>query len=151
MRNYITTLDNLNETANLILNEFQNHRIFGLFGEMGAGKTTLIKEFCKVLEIESVTSSPTFAIINEYWRKNGDPVYHFDFYRIQSDVEVFGIGFRDYLDSDHYCFMEWTEKIEHLLHTPYIKIEIQKLSEQHREVICTVIEEKNITFYDNHF
>ena len=112
---YLTTLDNLHETAQKIIKEFPYNRIFGFYGEMGAGKTTLIKELCKILEIENVTSSPTFAIINEYWRKNGDPVYHFDFYRINTDEEVYGIGFRDYLDSDQYCFIEWTEKIEHLM------------------------------------
>ena len=103
---YLTTLDNLHETAQKIIKEFPYNRIFGFYGEMGAGKTTLIKELCKILEIENVTSSPTFAIINEYWRKNGDPVYHFDFYRINTDEEVYGIGFRDYIDSNKYCFIE---------------------------------------------
>lgn len=140
MNSYITTLENLHETAHTILKAYSQERIFGFYGEMGAGKTTLIKEFCNVLEIENVTSSPTFAIINEYWRKNGDPVYHFDFYRINDDVELFGIGFRDYMDSGQYCFMEWTEKVEHLLQTPFVKVEINKLSDTHREVICTPIE-----------
>lgn len=137
---YLTTLDNLHETAQKILKEFPYNRIFGFYGEMGAGKTTLIKELCKILEIENVTSSPTFAIINEYWRKNGDPVYHFDFYRINSDEEVYGIGFRDYMDSDHYCFMEWTEKIEHLMHQSFVKVEILKISENEREVMCNIID-----------
>ncbi len=137
---YITTLDNLHETAQKIIKEFPYERIFGFYGEMGAGKTTLIKELCKILEIENVTSSPTFAIINEYWRKNGDPVYHFDFYRINSDEEVYGIGFRDYLDSENYCFIEWTEKIEHLIHQSFVKVEIRKISDTEREVICNIID-----------
>jgi tRNA threonylcarbamoyladenosine biosynthesis protein TsaE len=137
---YLTTLNNLHITAQKIIKEFPYERIFGFYGEMGAGKTTLIKELCKILEIENVTSSPTFAIINEYWRKNGDPVYHFDFYRINSDEEVYGIGFRDYLDSDQYCFIEWTEKIEHLMHLPFVKVEILKVSDTEREVICNIID-----------
>lgn len=137
---YFTTLDNISDTAQKILKEFSDNRIFGFYGEMGAGKTTLIKELCKILEIENVTSSPTFAIINEYWRKNGDPVYHFDFYRINTDEEVYGIGFRDYLDSDQFCFLEWTEKIEHLMNQSFVKVEILKISETEREVICNIID-----------
>ena len=83
MSTFCTNLENLNDTARKILKEYSNERVFGLYGEMGAGKTTLIKEFCKILEIENVTSSPTFSIINEYWRSDGFPVYHFDFYRIK--------------------------------------------------------------------
>lgn len=137
---YTTTLEQLNDTAQKMLKEFPYHRIFGFYGEMGAGKTTLIKELCKILEIENITSSPTFAIINEYWRKNGDPVYHFDFYRINTDEEVYGIGFRDYLDSDQYCFIEWTEKIEHLMHQSFVKVEILKTSENERKIICNSID-----------
>jgi tRNA threonylcarbamoyladenosine biosynthesis protein TsaE len=139
MSTYCTNLEDLNHTAQKILKEFPNERIFGFFGEMGAGKTTLIKEFCKILEIENVTTSPTFSIINEYWKSDGFPVYHFDFYRIESDEEVFGIGFRDYLDSEQYCFIEWTEKVEHFLKNGYVKVEIVKLSEELREINCNFI------------
>jgi len=139
MSTYCTNLEDLNHTAQKILKEFPNERIFGFFGEMGAGKTTLIKEFCKILEIENVTTSPTFSIVNEYWKSDGFPVYHFDFYRIESDEEVFGIGFRDYLDSEQYCFIEWTEKVEHFLKNGYVKVEIVKLSEELREINCNFI------------
>jgi len=140
MTTYQLTLQNIRETASQILNDYPQDRVFGFFGEMGAGKTTLIKELCNLLDVENVTSSPTFAIINEYWRKSGEPVYHFDFYRIDSDEEAYGIGFKDYLDSDAYCFMEWTEKIEHLLHNRYIKIDIIKINDQLRKVTCFVME-----------
>lgn len=139
MSNYFSNLENLNKTARQILQEFPNEKVFGFYGEMGAGKTTLIKEFCKILEIESESSSPTFAIVNEYWRKNGFPVYHFDFYRIDTDEEVHGIGFKDYLDSDQYCFIEWTEKVEHFLQNGFVKVELQKISEELREITCTII------------
>jgi tRNA threonylcarbamoyladenosine biosynthesis protein TsaE len=139
MSTYQTTLANLRDIASQILKEYSQDRVFGFFGEMGAGKTTLIKEMCNILEIENVTSSPTFAIINEYWRKNGKPVYHFDFYRIETDKEAYSIGFKDYIDSDEYCFMEWTEKIEHLLHERYIKVEITKINDLMREVTCTIM------------
>ncbi len=140
MTTYPLTLNNIRKTASQILKDYPQDRVFGFFGEMGAGKTTLIKEICNLLEVENVTSSPTFAIINEYWCKNGEPVYHFDFYRIDSDEEAYGIGFKDYLDSDAYCFIEWTEKIAHLLHDRYIKIDIIKLNNQLREVTCSVME-----------
>lgn len=140
MTTYSLTLSNIKETAMQILKDYPQDRVFGFFGEMGAGKTTLIKEICNLLEVENVTSSPTFAIINEYWRKNGEPVYHFDFYRIDSDEEAYGIGFKDYIDSDAYCFLEWTEKIAHLLHERYIKIEIVKQNDLFREVTCSIME-----------
>jgi tRNA threonylcarbamoyladenosine biosynthesis protein TsaE len=140
MSTYCTNLDNLHETARKILKEFPYERVFGLYGEMGAGKTTLIKEFCKILEIENVTSSPTFSIINEYWRSDGLPVYHFDFYRIETDEEIHGIGFRDYLDSEQYCFIEWTEKVEHFLQNGYVKVDLMKISEDLREINCNIIE-----------
>ena len=123
----------LHEVATTILTHFPNERIFGFYGEMGVGKTTLIKAICEKLGVEQTTTSPTFAIINEYWSNHGNPVYHFDFYRINNLDEAIAIGFVDYLHSSHYCFIEWTEKIEDLLENDFVRIDIKRVDEETRE------------------
>lgn len=84
-------------------------KVWLLEGEMGAGKTTLTKEICQALEVVSGMSSPTFSIVNEYLTANGKKVYHFDLYRIKKPAELTDIGFEEYLDSGHYCLIEWPE------------------------------------------
>lgn len=119
----------LPEVAKKLLQAYPNERIFGFYGEMGAGKTTLIKEICKVLGVKNITSSPSFAIVNEYISANNEPVYHFDFYRIEKLDDAYQIGFEDYLNSDYYCFIEWTEKVEPILKGDFVKVEIEILED----------------------
>jgi len=97
------------EIARLILNDHKNRRVFALTGELGAGKTTLIKAFCDALGVTDHTSSPSFAIVNEYRNAGNEPVYHFDLYRLKEANELDGIGFDEYVDSGAYCFIEWPE------------------------------------------
>ena len=99
-------------------------RIFAFFGSMGAGKTTFIKAICYELGVNDIVQSPTFSIINEYKTRKGDPIFHFDFYRIRNTTEVFDIGYEDYLYSGNYCFMEWPELIESLLPENAIRVRI---------------------------
>jgi len=103
------------DIARLILDGFPHHRVFALHGDLGAGKTTLIKAFCQALGVEDGTSSPSFAIVNEYRAASGEPVYHFDLYRLKTAGELDAIGFTEYVDSGHYCFIEWPELAEELL------------------------------------
>lgn len=84
------------------------------YGEMGAGKTTLIKELVKALGVKDIASSPTFSLVNHYESEEG-PVFHFDFYRINEDTEALDMGFEDYLDSGAWNLIEWPEKVERLL------------------------------------
>ncbi|MCB0763468.1 MAG: tRNA (adenosine(37)-N6)-threonylcarbamoyltransferase complex ATPase subunit type 1 TsaE [Flavobacteriales bacterium] len=100
--------------ARLILQCHAERRVFAFRGELGAGKTTLIKAFCAALGVEDHTSSPSFAIVNEYRTQNG-PVHHFDLYRLRSPEELEGIGFTEYVDSGSYCFVEWPELAADLL------------------------------------
>jgi tRNA threonylcarbamoyladenosine biosynthesis protein TsaE len=91
---------------------------------------------CDQLDVVSGVTSPTFAIINEYWTQQQEPIYHFDFYRIEKDQEVIDLGVHDYIESGHYCFIEWPEKVDHLLKPPYVVVKINQLSPDTREVVC---------------
>lgn len=101
--------------ATQLLSEAGDLRVFALYGEMGSGKTTFIKEICKILGVDGLVTSPTFTIVNEYTDGTGNPVYHFDFYRIKSESEAFDLGYENYLYSGFYCFVEWPERIASLL------------------------------------
>ena len=101
-----------------------DHRVFAVHGEMGSGKTTFIKSLCNQLGVEEMVASPTFTIVNEYRSAAGQPVYHFDFYRIKSESEAFDLGYENYLYSGNYCFMEWPEKIASLLPQGHAEIHI---------------------------
>ena len=133
-------LDDLPEAAKTILNETGKQRIIAIYGKMGAGKTTLIKEFCKVLNVEDVVNSPTFALVNEYVTSEDEPVYHFDFYRIESIEEVFDIGYEEYIYSGHYCFIEWPEMIESLLPESYVYLSIEEKENGNREITYKIID-----------
>ena len=117
-----STLENLSEVSKQILSHFPDSRVFALYGRMGAGKTTLIKELCRKLNVVDEVQSPTFSIINEYRTEGGDPVYHFDFYRIKKAEEAYDIGYEDYFYSGSYCFIEWPELIGDLLPEGTVKV-----------------------------
>jgi len=121
------SLDDLSSVAGRLMADAKDHRIFAVHGEMGAGKTTFIKEICKQLGVTDYTSSPTFTIVNEYQAPNGEPVYHFDFYRIKIESEAFDLGFENYLYSGNYCFIEWPEKVLSLLPTLIAHIRIETM------------------------
>ena len=108
----------LESVARQIIADAGNNHFFALYGTLGAGKTALVKAFCKTLVVEDEVSSPTFSIMNEYRRVDGTPVYHFDFYRIKSETEAYDLGYEHFFFSNNYCFIEWPEKIESLLDFP---------------------------------
>ena len=126
MKLEIHCLEQLPEVARKLLGEYPEERFFAFFGKMGVGKTTLIKELCAALGVKDNVCSPTFAIVNEYSDREGEPVYHFDFYRLKSVAEAYDIGYEEYFYSGCYCFTEWTEKIEELLPERYVRVEIEE-------------------------
>ena len=104
-------------------------------GEMGAGKTTLIKAIASVLKVEDAVSSPTYSLVNEYRTYEGRTVYHFDFYRIDDEEEAEDIGLHEYLYSGNLCLIEWPSKIENLLpENNYMEIIIKADSDQTRHI-----------------
>jgi len=129
--------DQLPGIAESLLSEAGDHRVFALFGDMGAGKTTFIKELCRSLGVSEIVSSPTFTIVNEYRAGSGEPVYHFDFYRIKSESEAFDLGYENYLYSGKYCFVEWPEKIASLLPAKIAKVTIEARGEE-RNITLTL-------------
>lgn len=122
----IAGIGQLHEVARKLLGAFPEERFFAFFGKMGVGKTTLIKEMCDVLGVKDNVCSPTFAIVNEYSDRDGEPVYHFDFYRLKSIGEAYDIGYEEYFYSGCYCFTEWTEKIEELLPERYVRVDMEE-------------------------
>lgn len=122
------TLQSLDRAAALILDAYPGHNFFICKGAMGAGKTTLIKSFCKALGVEQNVSSPTFSLVNEYVSASGQIVYHFDFYRIKRISEVYDIGYEEYFYSGHYCFLEWPEMVSELLPEEYVEIQIEAIN-----------------------
>ncbi len=132
IHNVIAAESELPEVARKLLEAYPDERVFGFFGEMGTGKTTLIKEICRQLGVAVDMTSPTFAIVNEYWTSDGQPLYHFDFYRIDEPDDATRIGFQDYLYSGNYCFIEWTEKVESLLRGEYTPVRIERVDDRLR-------------------
>ena len=106
-----------------------DRKVFAFYGKMGAGKTTFIKAVCEELGVQDVINSPTFAIVNEYVDGEGEPIYHFDFYRIKNQQEALDIGYEDYVYSGNVCFMEWPELIENLLPDDAVKVTIEEEEE----------------------
>ncbi|MBC8320098.1 MAG: tRNA (adenosine(37)-N6)-threonylcarbamoyltransferase complex ATPase subunit type 1 TsaE [Bacteroidetes bacterium] len=121
-----SNVSELRVVARTILTDMSNHFIFAFNGKMGAGKTTLIKAFCKELGVNEVVTSPTFALVNEYRIDDHNPVYHFDFYRVIKIDEVFDIGYEEYFYSDNYCLIEWPELVLELLPKSYVYISIKE-------------------------
>ena len=135
----VKKLSELPAAAERILKDTSGYKVVALYGAMGAGKTTLIKQFCKVLGVEDVVNSPTFALVNEYLAADGKPVYHFDFYRIETLEEVFDIGYEEYIYSGNYCFIEWPEMIEELLPESYVHLTITENPDGTREIIYETV------------
>ena len=127
-KNYdISNLDKLSSVA-LELLTLSDNRIFVIEGELGAGKTTLVKHMCNQLKIIDSVSSPTFSIVNEYWLVNGDKCFHFDFYRLNTLKEAIMLGVDSYFNSGFYCFIEWPDIVKSILPSQYHQIRLTSIN-----------------------
>jgi len=128
-----SSLSDLPQLASQIINFAGTNRIFLFYGDMGAGKTTLIKALCGALGSNDNITSPTFAIVNEYIGVTSK-IYHFDFYRLKNQSEALDLGSDEYFYSGDYCFIEWPEKIPDILPDQFIRVNIQVLSDNSRQI-----------------
>jgi tRNA threonylcarbamoyladenosine biosynthesis protein TsaE len=134
----VQSISELPSVASAILNYSSGHKIFLFYGDMGSGKTTLIKSICDYLGTTEAVTSPTFSIVNEYVGKDGN-IYHFDFYRLKNQTEALDMGYEEYLYSGAYCLIEWPEKIPGLLPDHYIRVQIKVPDNNSRQIIVEKI------------
>ncbi|WP_027420643.1 tRNA (adenosine(37)-N6)-threonylcarbamoyltransferase complex ATPase subunit type 1 TsaE [Crocinitomix catalasitica] len=130
----VPQLEDLPEASRIFLEQTKGHKSFAFYGSMGAGKTTFITAVLKEMQIEDHVSSPTFSIVNEYFSLSYGKVYHFDFYRIEDEMEAYDIGVEEIFEEDAYCFIEWPERIDNLLPEKCVNVNI------HEENGCRIIE-----------
>ena len=130
----IKGIEDLDRAAAEFLEEIGDNTLVAFFAPMGSGNTTFTTAICKALGVTDPVGSPTFAIVNEYMPADGDPMYHFDFYRINKLAEAVEIGLYDYLDRGCLCIMEWPENIEELLPEETLKVNICVNHDQSRTV-----------------
>jgi len=136
-------LDELQEVARKLISNFGKHKVWCFDAEMGAGKTTLIKQICSELGVEGEMSSPTFSIVNEYQSTHREEIYHFDCYRLEEIGEAIDIGVEDYFFSGNRCLIEWPALIEPLLPDEYLQISIKLVGENTRSLTAT-LNERNL-------
>jgi len=126
------TLKNLDAFASAIAAFAKDYKIWIFEGEMGAGKTTLIKALCKSLNVTDNVTSPTFSLVNEYCTEAGETIYHFDFYRLKEEEEALNIGTEEYFYSGNLCLIEWPSRIPSLIPEKHLKIFINLGAESQR-------------------
>ena len=130
----IENISRLPEAAAEFIREMGGRKVFAFYGEMGAGKTTFIAEICRQLGVSDDSGSPTFSIVNEYRSGAGEPIYHFDFYRIEDPEEALDLGAEEYFYSGDLCLIEWPERIGNLLPEDATEVEIRVESDGSRTV-----------------
>ena len=131
----IKDLEDIDRAAGQFLSEIGENKLIAFYAPMGAGKTTFTTALCRRLGVnEDAVSSPTFALVNEYRTGDGEPMYHFDFYRITKTEEALDIGFYDYIDSGCLCIMEWPENIGDILPDETLHVTIKVNPDESRTV-----------------
>jgi len=136
----IKSLEELPAAVQALLQYAGNRKTLLFIGEIGAGKTTFIQQFCKHFQVQEYVTSPTYSIINEYSYKDADTnqeklLYHMDLYRLKNEQEALDIGIEEYLDDDNYCLIEWPELINALLPEDTVKIKIEIIEDSYRKIL----------------
>lgn len=126
--------EKITETAKNIINFGIDKKVWLFEGELGAGKTTLIKKICEIWQVKDNVTSPSFALINEYRNEKNEPIYHFDFYRLENEEEALDIGCEEYFYSGDYCLVEWPSKVQGILPDSYLRIRIGINTDKSRSI-----------------
>lgn len=129
---HIESEEQLREVAEELLASLDGRTVVALRGEMGAGKTTLVRAVAEELGALDQVTSPTFALVNQYEGGAGERIFHFDFYRIEDEREAFDLGYEEYFYSGDLCFVEWPEKIEALMPDSVMEVTITVLGPTER-------------------
>lgn len=128
------SLEQLPDIARQLIEEVQG-RILLFYGKMGVGKTTLIKELVKQLGSDDRVSSPTFSLVNEYLNREGESIFHFDFYRIKKEEEALDMGVDEYFGSGSWCLIEWPDKIKNLLPLNAVAVHLTENDDNTRKIV----------------
>ena len=120
----ISSLQELDEAAKRFLEEAGEYNVIAFSGEMGAGKTTFIQALCRKLGVRTEVNSPTFSLVNEYFTPEGKSIFHFDLYRIETQEELYDMGYEEYFFSGDLCLIEWPEKARNLIPEDALWVEI---------------------------
>lgn len=134
MQIHIPSIDHLDRAAQQFVEAIGDRRIFAFHGKMGAGKTTFIKALCHRLGVTDTVCSPTFAIVNEYQDGQGEPIYHFDFYRLKRLSEAYDMGCEEYFYSGHLCLIEWPDIVFDLLPDDTVEVTIEEQRDGSRTI-----------------
>ncbi|MBL7852151.1 MAG: tRNA (adenosine(37)-N6)-threonylcarbamoyltransferase complex ATPase subunit type 1 TsaE [Cyclobacteriaceae bacterium] len=132
------SLAGLDQVARELIAHSDNRKIWLFYGEMGAGKTTLIKAIARQLGVQEPMSSPTFSLVNEYVTPSG-PVYHVDLYRLQSEREILDIGMEEYFSSGAHCLVEWPEKLGSIAPEQAMRVRLTPTDAQHRKIEFEIV------------
>lgn len=140
MEMIVHSVDDLDRVVEALQEYAGDRKVLLFYGEIGAGKTTLIQHFCKSFDVAQKVNSPTFSLINEYSYKDKNDnaeclIHHLDLYRLKNIEEAIDIGIEDYLFADSYCLIEWPEIIEPLLPENVVKIKIQLINNSSRKIL----------------
>ena len=136
---WIVSKEEMKEVAQSLVATYSDLAVWTFEGNLGAGKTTLIKEICAELGVTGTIQSPTYGIVNEYLTEDGENIYHFDCYRVKSYREAMEFGIEEYLYSGNRCLIEWPESVEQALPNERLKINIMHHSATNREITALKI------------
>ena len=134
MQIHIPSIEHLDEAAKQFVAAIGDRRVFAFHRKMGAGKTTFIKALCHQLGVSDTVCSPTFAIVNEYQDGRGEPIYHFDFYRLKRLSEAYDMGCEEYFYSGHLCLIEWPDIVFDLLPDDTVEVTIEEQADGSRTI-----------------